>query len=38
MKNIAGASFVKSYGGKVATVPFVKGFSTTALIEKMSGD
>ena len=38
MKDIAGASFVKSYGGKVATVPFVEGFSTTSLIEKMSGD
>ena len=37
MKDIVGASFVKAYGGKVATVPFVKGFSTTALIEKMSG-
>jgi len=36
MKDIVGASFVKSYGGKVATVPFVEGFSTTALIKKMS--
>ena len=35
MKDIVGASFVKSYGGKVATVPFVKGFSTTSLIEKV---
>ena len=38
MKDIVGASFVKSYGGKVATVPFVKGFSTTSLIKKMSDD
>ena len=38
MKDIVGASFIKSYGGKVATVPFVKGFSTTSLIKKMSGD
>ena len=37
MKDIVGASFVKSYGGKVATVPFVKGFSTTSLIRKISG-
>lgn len=38
MKDIVGASFVKSYGGKVATVPFVEGFSTTSLIKKMSGE
>ena len=37
MKDIVGASFVKSHGGKVATIPFVEGFSTTALINKMSG-
>ena len=38
MKDIVGASFVKSYGGRVATVPFVKGFSTTSLVKKMSGN
>ena len=38
MKDIVGASFIKSYGGKVATVPFVKGFSTTSLVKKMSGN
>ena len=38
MKDIVGASFIKSYGGKVATVPFVKGISTTSLIKKMLGD
>ena len=38
MKDIVGASFVKSYGGKVATVPFVEGFSTTSIIKKMSGE
>ncbi len=36
MKDIAGASFVKSYGGRVATVPFVDGYSTTSLIKKLS--
>lgn len=32
-KNIVGADFVKSYGGKVTTIPFVEGYSST-LIEK----
>ena len=31
--NIVGASFVKSYGGKVEIVPFVQGYSTTGIIE-----
>ena len=35
-KEIAGAFFVKSIGGRVATIPFVKGYSTTKLINKMS--
>jgi D-beta-D-heptose 7-phosphate kinase/D-beta-D-heptose 1-phosphate adenosyltransferase len=35
-KDIVGASFVQSYGGKVRTIPFVKGFSTTGLLEKIS--
>lgn len=34
-KDIAGASFVKSLGGRVVTIPFVKGYSTTAIINKM---
>lgn len=34
-RDIVGASFVRSYGGRVARIPFVKGFSTTALIRKM---
>ena len=38
MKDIVGAAFVKSYSGKVATVPFVEGFSTTSTIKKMSGE
>ncbi|MCM8760650.1 MAG: D-glycero-beta-D-manno-heptose 1-phosphate adenylyltransferase [Candidatus Omnitrophica bacterium] len=32
---IAGGDFVKSYGGRVARIPLVKGYSTTALIKKM---
>lgn len=35
-KYIVGAEFVKSHGGRVVTIPFVKGYSTTSLIEKMS--
>ncbi len=33
--DIVGSAFVKSHGGKVRTVPFVKGYSTTSLIKKM---
>ena len=36
--NIAGSGFVRSHGGKVRIVPFVKGFSTTSLIKRMLGD
>lgn len=35
VKDIVGACFVKSIGGKVAKLPFVKGRSTTGLIEKL---
>ncbi|MBL7196877.1 MAG: D-glycero-beta-D-manno-heptose 1-phosphate adenylyltransferase [Candidatus Omnitrophica bacterium] len=34
-KEIVGADFVKSYGGKVVTIPFKKGYSTTRLIKKI---
>ena len=34
-ENIIGASFVESYGGKVIPLRFVKGYSTTNLIEKI---
>ncbi len=34
-KDIAGASFVESYGGKVRTISYVKGFSTSDLLEKI---
>lgn len=33
---IVGSDIVKSYGGRVRTIPFVKGFSTTSVIEKLS--
>ena len=33
---IVGAPEVKSWGGRVAIIPFVEGFSTSALIEKSS--
>ena len=32
--DIVGSSFVKSYGGKVKRIPFVKGYSTTSIIER----
>lgn len=32
---IVGKDFVESYGGKVATIPFVEGFSTSNIIEKI---
>ena len=31
---IVGAEFVKSYGGRVAVIPYVAGHSTTRLIER----
>lgn len=34
-KNIVGADFLESYGGKVLTVNLVKGRSTSALIKKI---
>lgn len=32
---IAGATFVRSYGGKVVLVPFIEGKSTSKLIQKI---
>jgi rfaE bifunctional protein nucleotidyltransferase chain/domain len=32
---IVGAPFVQSYGGRVEVVPFVTGYSTTSLIERI---
>lgn len=34
-KDIVGSSFVESYGGKVMSLPFADGYSTTHLIEKI---
>ncbi|MCX7927567.1 MAG: D-glycero-beta-D-manno-heptose 1-phosphate adenylyltransferase [Candidatus Omnitrophica bacterium] len=34
-KDIVGARFVQSYGGKVVRIKLVKGFSTTAIIKKI---
>lgn len=35
-EKIVGADAVKNYNGKVITIPYLKGFSTTALIKKIS--
>lgn len=34
-KDIIGADFVKSYGGKVKIISFIKGHSTTSVIRKI---
>ncbi|MFH1622430.1 MAG: D-glycero-beta-D-manno-heptose 1-phosphate adenylyltransferase [Candidatus Omnitrophota bacterium] len=34
-KKIVGSDFVKNSGGKVITIPFVKGYSTTKIIKKL---
>lgn len=34
-ERIVGADFVKSRGGKVLAIPYIKGYSTTRLIEKV---
>lgn len=34
---IVGADHVQSYGGKVEIIPFVSGYSTTSLIERIKG-
>jgi bifunctional ADP-heptose synthase (sugar kinase/adenylyltransferase) len=35
VETIVGSDFVIANGGEVKTVPLVKGYSTTALIEKI---
>lgn len=35
IENIVGADFVINRGGEVKTIPLVKGYSTTSLIEKI---
>lgn len=34
-KNIVGADFVKSYGGKIVTIPYLKGYSSTLIIKNI---
>ncbi|MDD5173372.1 MAG: D-glycero-beta-D-manno-heptose 1-phosphate adenylyltransferase [Candidatus Omnitrophota bacterium] len=34
IEDIVGGAFVRSRGGKVKSIPFVKGYSTTSIIEK----
>ncbi len=34
-KDVVGADFVESYGGKFRSIPFVKGFSTTGILQKI---
>lgn len=36
VRDIVGGDFVKSRGGKVARVPFVKGYSTTGLLKRIA--
>lgn len=35
LDNIVGAEHVQSYGGTVQTIPFVEGYSTSSLIERI---
>lgn len=37
IKDIAGSEFVLSAGGRVARIPFVKGYSTTSVLKKAAG-
>lgn len=36
VSQIVGSAFVQSYGGKVRSLPFVDGFSTTGLIRRLN--
>ena len=36
-EDIVGGTFVKSYGGRVKSVPYLNGFSTTGIIERSKG-
>ena len=33
-EDIIGSAFVESYGGEVRTIPYLDGFSTTAIVER----
>jgi D-beta-D-heptose 7-phosphate kinase/D-beta-D-heptose 1-phosphate adenosyltransferase len=34
LETIVGASEVQAYGGQVEIIPFLEGYSTTAILEK----
>ena len=36
VKDVIGSDIVKSYGGKVKSLPYIKGFSTKSLIKKIA--
>lgn len=38
IRNIVGADFVISYGGKVETIDLVQGYSTSSIIQKIQQD
>jgi len=38
MNTLAETAVVKAYGGKALAIPFVEGYSTTALVKKIRGD
>jgi len=35
IENIVGGDFVKSYGGQVVSIPFIQGYSSSSLIDKI---
>ncbi|MBR9861228.1 D-glycero-beta-D-manno-heptose 1-phosphate adenylyltransferase [bacterium] len=37
-ETVVGADFVKSNGGKVMLIPFLEGYSTSSIIEKIKGE
>lgn len=38
VRKIVGADFIRASGGSVVTVPYLKGYSTTGLIEKIKNN
>lgn len=36
IEDIVGSNFVRGYGGKVKRIPYIKGYSTTSLVEKIN--
>ena len=37
VNKLIGGDFIKSYGGEIAIIPFVEGYSTTSIINKIKG-